>query len=62
MAEAPPDPTVTRRTFQCGGGKAEYGDPSITKSGDIPDGFADFGQGLEVVVRMHQLLKALLFC
>lgn len=61
MAEAPPDPTVTRGTFQGGGGETEDGDPLITKSGDIPDGFAYFWQGLEVVMRMHQLLKALFF-
>ena len=44
MAEAPADPTVTRRTFQCGGGKTEDGDPLITKSDD--SGFC-----------RHQILK-----
>lgn len=61
MAESPPDPMVTRGAFQGSGGEAKDGHPLVLKGGDIPDGLADFGQGLEVVMRIHQLLKALFF-
>ena len=61
VAEAPTDPAITRGTFQGGGGEAEDGDPLATAGSDIPDCFADFGQGLEIVMLMHQFLKLLLF-
>ena len=61
MARTPSDPPVARRALPCGGGKGEKGHPVVPPQGNVPKGFADFGQTPQVVMLMHQSLIALFF-
>lgn len=52
-AEGPSDPAISRGTFPGGSGEAEEGDPLITPEGHVPEGFANFGQGPQVMMSLH---------
>ena len=43
QAKVPPDPAISGRALQGGGGKTHQGDPVIVPGGDVPEGLADLG-------------------
>jgi hypothetical protein len=61
MAEVSADPVISGSALQSGGGKAQKGYPLIAPEGNVPEGFADFRQGTQVMMLLHQSLIALLF-
>ena len=57
MAEIPTDPAIPRSAFQGGSGKAEQGDPPIIPHRNIAERVADFGNGSQIMMGLHQLLE-----
>jgi len=57
VAGRPPDPAVPRRACPGGGRKAEQGHPVFTPRGHVPEGFANLGQGAQIMMRLHKLLE-----
>ncbi len=53
----PPDPAVPRRAFPGSGRKAEQRHPFGLPDGHVPEGFANFGQGAQIMMRLHELVK-----
>src|SRR4030042_7004534 len=61
IAGVPSDPTIPGSALQSRGGKAQKGYPLIDPEGNVPEGFADFRQGTQVMMLLHQFLITLLF-
>ena len=56
--KVPTDPAVACAALECGSGKAQQRQPLTTPAGEGPDRVADLRQGPQVMMRLHQRLKA----
>lgn len=61
MAKVPADPAIPSFALQGWSGKADKGHPFIEPGGNIPKGLADFWQGTQIMVFLHQFLVAFFF-
>ena len=61
MAKIPSDPAVSWCTFQSGSRKTDKRNPIAIQHRFIPEGFADLGKSAQIMMQLHQMLKALLF-
>jgi len=61
MAEVPSDPAIPCCTLPGRGGKAQKSYPFILPGGQVPKGFADLGQGTQVMMLLHLALVTWLF-
>ena len=61
MTKVPADPIISSFALQGWSGKADKGYPFIEPGSNIPNGFADFWQGTQIMVFLHQLLVTLFF-
>ena len=61
MAKIPADQAISNFALQGWSGKADKGYPFIETGSNIANGFADFWQGTQIMVFLHQLLVTLFF-
>jgi len=61
MAKMPTDPAIASGTFEGSGRKADQANPLTADTCRISQGFADFWQGAQVMMLLHQVLEALVF-